>query len=167
MGGWGGRGSPSEVSLEPVRTWRCPPRLGAEAPLGVVPPERSEHRAAVLLSFSRSAHTGRTLMGVGTQRTNMIGSRAEATRVRLVHPECLSSLVLPLSCPAHQSPWFKTGCLPSARSAPCWGLRIDGGLSLLASWLLHCSTITPAEWSKASCPEFCRRRGALGYPLLK
>ena len=53
----GGVGSPSEVSLEPVRTWRCPPRLGAEAPLGVVPPERSEHRAAVLLSFSRSAHT--------------------------------------------------------------------------------------------------------------
>ena len=165
--GWGGGGSPSEVSLEPVRTWRCPPRLGAEAPLGGVPPERSQHRAAVLLSFSRSAHTGRALMGVGTQRTNMTGSCAEGTRVRPVYPECLCSLVLPLSCPAHQSPWFKPDCLPSARSAPCWGLRVDGGLSLLASWLLHCSTITPAEWSKASCPEFCRRRGALGSPLLK
>lgn len=72
-GVYGGLGRRRRKPLRGVSVWslcaRGDARLGwtQRRPWGVYPAERSQHRAAVLLSFSRSAHTGRALMGVGTQ----------------------------------------------------------------------------------------------------
>lgn len=115
------------------------------------PAEVCTWAAPVFLSLC-SAHTGRTLMGVGTQRTNMIGSCAEELRVRLV----LSSVSAVWSCLLfihHQSPGVQAGLSPWRQGAPAGAS--DSRCALIASWLPHCSTIISRNGAKhhAQCRE--------------